>query len=64
MSPKDEIIAELKMIRKDLDYIKEHMIDIDSLLTKEESKQLDESIKEFKEGKTTTLEEFKKELGI
>ena len=59
-----KIIEELKIIRKDIDYIKEHMIDMDSFLTKKESKQLDESIKNFREGKTTALEDFKKELGL
>ena len=59
-----KIIEELKIIRKDIDYIKEHMIDVDSFLTKKESKQLGESIKNFREGKATKIEDFKKELGL
>ena len=35
---------ELKAIRADLDYIKEHMIDVDTILTPEEKERLDEAI--------------------
>ena len=31
-----EILYELKAIREDLDYIKGHMVDIDSILTEED----------------------------
>lgn len=56
--PEKEIIKELKAIKKDLAYIKEHMIDIDSILTPEEEKILEEGIKEFKEGKAVKLEDL------
>ena len=48
-------MKELKAIRNDLAYIKEHMIDIDDILTPEEEKILEEGIKEFKEGKSIKL---------
>lgn len=37
------------------------MIDIDYILSNEEEKILDESIKEFREGKAIKLEDFKRE---
>ncbi|MDI6859003.1 MAG: hypothetical protein QMC85_00750 [Methanocellales archaeon] len=58
-----EIVEELKTIREDLDYIKKHMVDVDTILTPEEEKRLEESLKEYKEGETTRLEDFEKELG-
>ncbi|MDI6639810.1 MAG: hypothetical protein QMD78_03190 [Methanocellales archaeon] len=58
-----EIVEELKTIREDLDYIKKHMVDVDTILTPEEEKRLEESLKGYKEGETTRLEDFEKELG-
>ena len=58
-----EILIELKEIRKDLNYIKAHMVDIDTILTPEESEKLEESIKEYKEGKAVSLEDFEKDMG-
>ena len=57
-----QIMQELKEIKKDIKFIKKHMIDIDSILTSEEEKNLEESLKEFKEGRTTSLEDFEKEI--
>ncbi|MEK6800657.1 MAG: hypothetical protein AABY05_01880 [Nanoarchaeota archaeon] len=51
----------LDVIKAELDYIKEHMVDVDTILTSEEEEILEQSIKEFKEGKTTSLEELEKE---
>jgi predicted transcriptional regulator len=45
------ILKELREIRKELEYIKSHMLDIDSILTTEEIAILKEAEKEFKEGK-------------
>ena len=53
-----KIEEELAAIRKDIDYIKEHMIDVDSILTKNEEKILEESMKEFEAGKTVSLKNF------
>jgi hypothetical protein len=55
-----ELIKELKAIRKDLAYIKEHMVDIDTILTPEEKKILEEGITEFKEGKAINLEDLER----
>ena len=57
-----EIWEELKVIRRELGYIKEHMVDVDTVLTREEERILDESLREFDEGEATKLEDFEKEL--
>ena len=56
-----ELIKELKAIRKDLAYIKEHMVDIDTILTPEEEKILEEGITEFKDGKSINIEDLKRD---
>ena len=53
-----EILRELKAIRKELTYIKEHMVDMDAILTPEEERILDQSIKEFKEGKAIKIQDL------
>ena len=57
-----QIIDELKSIKEELTYIKEHMIDVDAILSKKEEAMVKEDIKEYKEGKGKTLEEFEKEM--
>jgi len=54
-----QILDELKSIKEELHYIKVHMVDADTILTAEERKLLDESIKNEKAGKLTSLEELK-----
>ena len=58
------IISELKAIREDLSYLKEHMVDIDSILTEDDFIALQEYRKEKKEGKLISHEKLKKELGL
>ena len=45
-----------------MDYIKEHMIDVDTILTPEEKERLDEAIEEYNSGKAVSLEDFEEEL--
>ncbi len=59
-----EILHELKAIREDLDYIKGHMIDIDSILTEEDYLSLQEYRKEKASGILISHEDLKNELGI
>ncbi len=59
-----EVLNELKAIKLDLSYIMEHMVDVDTIMTLEEGKRFNESMKELKEGKTAPLKDVKKELGI
>ncbi|MGC1123159.1 MAG: hypothetical protein WBA22_18910 [Candidatus Methanofastidiosia archaeon] len=56
-----ELIKELKAIKKDLAYIKEYMVDIDTILTPREEKILEDGIKEFKEGKAIKLEDLERD---
>jgi len=59
-----KLVTELREIKKDLSFIKKHMFDPDSIMTIEESKRFEQSLKELKEGKTTPLSDMKKELGL
>ena len=57
-----QILSELKAIRQELDYIKEHMVDVDTILTPDEETRLKESLNDLNQGKTTSLEIFEKEM--
>ena len=59
-----KIYDEIRGLKKEVTFIKKHMFDPDTILTTEESKRFEESMKELKEGKTTPLSEVKKELGL
>ena len=53
-----QISQDLKAIREDLDYIKGHMIDMDTILSSEDKKLLDESFENEKSGNLTSLKEL------
>ena len=57
-----KIYNEIKDIKKDVSFIKKHVFDIDNIMTLEESKRFEKSMKELKAGKTTSLSQVKKEL--
>ncbi|PIO04294.1 hypothetical protein COT48_01190, partial [Candidatus Woesearchaeota archaeon CG08_land_8_20_14_0_20_47_9] len=57
-----EILKDLKVIKKDLGFIKAHMIDADVILTPKEEARLEESLEEYRKGKTVSLEAFEKEM--
>jgi hypothetical protein len=46
-----DILEELKVIRRDLLYIKKHMVDVDTILNPGEEKILEESLEEYKKKK-------------
>ena len=56
-----QIMQELKGIKIDLNFIKEHMVDVDTILTPEEEIELKESLKELKKGETFSLNVIKKD---
>jgi hypothetical protein len=56
------IISKLDMLKKEVDFIKEHILDI--TLTQDDINSLQEAEKDLREGKTTSLEDMKKELGV
>ena len=58
------VYNELKDLKREVVFIKEHMFDPDTVMTLEEGKRFEEAMKEFKEGKTTSLSTIKKELGL
>ena len=60
----EKIYEELKDLKKEVVFIKKHMFDPDTIMTIEEGKRFEQSIKELKEGKTTPISSLKKELGL
>jgi|GEM_PF-1739153 len=54
------VAEELAAIRRDLEYIKEYMVDANSILTKNE--EAEDSMKEFEEKKTVSLKNFRRFL--
>ena len=58
------VAEELKAIRKDLEFIKNHMFDPDCIMTIEEEQRFNRAMQEYKEGKTTSISKLKKELGL
>ncbi len=56
-----QVLQKLDAIKLELDYIKEHIIDVDTVLTSEERERLHESLTDLKKGRTISLEEFEKE---
>jgi hypothetical protein len=59
-----EIRHELKAIRDDLDFIKVHMVDVDSIMTEDDYLSLKEYRDEKSSGKLTSHENLKKEMGL
>ncbi|MBI5332425.1 MAG: hypothetical protein HZB65_02545 [Candidatus Aenigmarchaeota archaeon] len=57
-------MEKLETIEKELKDIKEHMVDIDSILTEDDYEALLEYRKEKKAGKLISHKQLKKELGI
>ncbi|MEK6823464.1 MAG: hypothetical protein AABY06_00355 [Nanoarchaeota archaeon] len=55
-----EIITKLSRIQADMNYVKEHIEDI--TLTEDDLEAIREAENEYKEGKTISLENLKKEL--
>ena len=58
------ILEKLDLIKSELDYIKEHMVDADSILSEDDREALEQARKEHAEGKTKSLKQLKKELGL
>ena len=58
------IFDELTHIKEELDDIREHMVDVDTILSEEERMLIDKSFEHEKEGKLVSLTDFEKELGI
>lgn len=58
------IKEELHAIRKDLDYIKNHMVDADAILGEDDYRALQEYRHDKAKGNLTPHEKLKKDLGL
>lgn len=58
------IFDELRFIKAELNKIKEHMVDVDSIISEEERQLVYESLIHEKEGKLISLTDFKKQQGL
>ena len=58
------IFDELTFIKAELNEIKEHMVDVDAIISEEERRLVRESSIHEKEGKPILLTDFKKQLGL
>ena len=57
-----EIVTRLARLQADMNYVREHIEDI--ILTEDDLQAIEEAEKDLKEGKTTSLEDLKRELGV
>ena len=58
MKIEQQILEKLDRIEKDVKDIRDHMIDVDTILADDERRLLEESIKHQKDGKLISLEEL------
>ncbi|MBI2632437.1 hypothetical protein HYW75_05515 [Candidatus Pacearchaeota archaeon] len=59
----EKMYRELLSLRREIQFIKTHMFDPDTIMTTEEETQLEETLELHKRGKTRRFEDLKKELG-
>ena len=50
----EQVYTELKSLKKDVHFIKEHMIDVDTIMTPEEENRFNESLNDLKERSVQT----------
>ena len=60
----EKVFKEIQTVKEDVSFIKKHMFDPDTIMTSEEGKRFDESMGEFHEGKTVSIDKLKNELGL
>ena len=60
----EKVYRELLALRNEVQFIKTHMFDPDTIMTTEEEERYKRAMQELQEGKTTSLEDLKKELGM
>jgi len=58
-----KMYREILALRREVQLIKNHMVEIDVIMTPEEETQLEETLELHKKGKTKRLNDLKKELG-
>ena len=60
----EKMYGELLALRREIQFIKTHMFDPDTIMTTEEEERYERAMQEHREGKTVSLEDLKKELGL
>jgi hypothetical protein len=60
----NKLYEELLALKSEVHFIKTHMFDPDTIMTTEEEERFRRAMKEYKEGKTVSLEDLEKELGM
>ena len=60
----ERIYKEILALKAEVNFIKTHMFDPDTIMTTEEEERFERAMKEYKEGKTISLEDLKKELEL
>lgn len=60
----ETIHKDLEFVKKEVIEIKQHMVDIDSIMTEDDYKALQSYKEEKSKGKLVSHEKLKKELGI
>ena len=58
----NEIMARLVRLQASIDYVREHIDDV--TLTEDDMQSIKDADREHKEGKTVSLKDLKKELGV
>ncbi|MBI2583410.1 MAG: hypothetical protein HYW25_01970 [Candidatus Aenigmarchaeota archaeon] len=64
MSAETQILEKLEKIEREVKEIREHMVDIDSIMTEDDYEALLQYRKEKEEGKLISHEQLKKESGL
>ena len=59
----EKMYREILALRRAVQLIKNHMVEIDVIMTPEEETQLEETLELHKRGKTKKFDDLKKELG-
>ena len=59
-----KVYDEVKALREDIAQIRKHVIDSDRIMTEDEAKRYEKSMRELKKGKTVSLSSLKKEMKL
>jgi hypothetical protein len=60
----EKMYREILALKNEVQFIKTHMFDPDTIMTTEEEERYERAMQELNEGKTTSLEDLEKELEI
>ncbi|HIH37464.1 hypothetical protein J4460_09035 [Candidatus Woesearchaeota archaeon] len=64
MAETQELMKVIEEMRDDIKYIKKHLIDPDSIMSEDDIACLEQARKDFKEGKTLSLKDLRRELDL